>query len=140
MFNDAWVEVGWTPIDYLLRHKPSYYALSRAFRPVKVIAGRVGRNIVVRAFNESPNHVAGEVEFGWFHVAINDIRTQTRAVDLAPFSHLEIARLPMPSASELDLCSWVFGTCLESPDRFGHTRSTAASVAQAPAQRKRRSP
>lgn len=37
MFNDAWPESGFTPIDYYLTRKPSYYYLKRAFSPRKFL-------------------------------------------------------------------------------------------------------
>lgn len=111
MWDDCWVETGWTPLDYYLRRKPSFYAIKRAFKPVKLIAHRTGESITLRAFNSGTDHVSGHVEYGWFHVSGNETRTRRVSIKLSPFCRKEVARIPLPGS--LNTTEWVFGAILE---------------------------
>ena len=65
MFNDAWPESGFTPIDYYLTRKPSYYYLKRAFAPRKlllIVRDGYARLIV---HNHTGEAVDLTVEYGW---------------------------------------------------------------------------
>lgn len=65
MWNDCWGENGWTPIDYCLRRKPSWYWLRRACLPIRAIARRRGDELVVRVVNDTLAAQAVTVHAGW---------------------------------------------------------------------------
>lgn len=53
MYNDCWGEVGWTIIDYYLKRKPSFYAVKRAFAPIKLILREENGLVGVMGINET---------------------------------------------------------------------------------------
>lgn len=118
MYNDCWLEVGWTPLDYYLRRKASYYALKRAYKPVKAIARREGDEIVVRVINGNTEPFAGKVELGWISTDGADEWTHECSVNLPPLGVQEVGRCPLPTDADFDTHACVFGVELKSD---GHT-------------------
>lgn len=116
MFNDCWGEVGWTPIDHALRHKPSFYWLRRACAPLKVIARRRGRKIVVRVVNDSLEAWQGPVAWGFHAVDGKTARARSRRVSVAANSAVQVADEPLPPARKIDRSDWVFGATLGELD------------------------
>ncbi len=65
MYNDCWGEIGWSIVDYYLRRKLSYYAVKRAFAPLKLIVREQGDMAEVTAVNETDVPVAEVLECGF---------------------------------------------------------------------------
>ncbi len=96
MWNDSWPEAcGWTPLDYYLRKKASYYFLKRSFRPVKVIARPIAGKIVARVLNNSPERISADLEYGWIPLdgscfRLKNIRVSVPPGDVASFESSDI--------------------------------------------------
>lgn len=65
MYNDCWGETGWTMVDYYLRRKPCYYAVKRAFAPLKLIIRENSSWAEVTAHNETAGIIHAEIEYGY---------------------------------------------------------------------------
>lgn len=65
MYNDCWGEVGWTIIDYYMNRKPSYYAVKRAFAPLKLIVRERAGMVEVTAVNETDTPLREALECGF---------------------------------------------------------------------------
>ncbi|MBL7201844.1 MAG: beta-mannosidase [Anaerolineae bacterium] len=110
MYNDCWGEVGWTVIDYYLRRKPSWYAVRRAFAPLRLIARAEGEKVRVVLANDTQESLDLELEYGYVSLdgGFSDLgrcRCQALAVDRTelcafprgthdPTQGLWIARIP----------------------------------------------
>jgi len=105
MFNDCWGETGWTPIDYYLRRKASYYWIKNACYPVRALIRQRGSELVVRVVNDSLQPYRGVVRFGFVRVDGRENRLQAQQVDVAPNAMLEVARLPI-AADVADADCW----------------------------------
>jgi beta-mannosidase len=101
MWNDAWGEVGWPPIDYYLRRKAAYYFLRRAFRPLRVIA-RPNRDgtMHLRAFNNGASGRAIEVEYGWMALDARKFSGRTKGMKISPGASRPVATVSVPDAAE----------------------------------------
>jgi len=108
MYNDNWGEIGWTPIDYYLRRKPSYYWLRNANTPVKAIVRRRGRRLVTRVVNDTLKEWRPEVHYGWMRIDGSDSRMKSRAVRLDANSMLEIGGEPIPGRGTVDPREWIY--------------------------------
>ncbi|MGG1555929.1 glycoside hydrolase family 2 protein [Paenibacillus ferrarius] len=65
MFNDCWGEVGWSVVDYYLRRKIAYYAVKRAFQPIKLVVRQHAGYVEVTAINETPLPINEKLECGF---------------------------------------------------------------------------
>jgi beta-mannosidase len=86
MYNDCWGEVGWTIIDYYLKRKPSYYAVKRAFAPVKIILRKENGSVNAVFANEHPHPITMEVEYGRVSFDGKANEAQTVKITLPPRS------------------------------------------------------
>ena len=112
MYNDNWGEIGWTPIDYYLRRKPSYYWLRNANTPVKAIVRRRGRRLVTRAVNDTMKEWRPVVHYGWMRIDGSDTKMKSRAVRLGANSMVEIGSDTIPAARALDPHDWIYAAYL----------------------------
>jgi beta-mannosidase len=112
MFDDCWGEVGWTPIDYYLRRKPSYYWIRRACAPVKCIVRRRGRRLVVRAVNDTLQAVRGSLTMGWMRLDGGDARLKTRTLRIPANGMVEAGGEAIPAARDLDPGDWLYAATL----------------------------
>ncbi|NIA13906.1 MAG: hypothetical protein GWP08_07485 [Nitrospiraceae bacterium] len=108
MYNDCWGETGWTPIDYYLRRKPSYYWIRNACAPVKAIVRRRKKALVTRVVNDTLDGRKVEVHYGWMRVDGTDERMQAKAVSLPANGVLEIGGEPISTAAKLNLRQWIY--------------------------------
>lgn len=116
MYNDCWGETGWTPIDYYLRRKPSYYWIRNACAPIKAIVRRRGRNLVTRVVNDTLAAASIEVHFGWFRTDGTDALMSSKTLSCSPNSVLEVAREPISPGSQRDPHAWVYAAWLTGED------------------------
>lgn len=65
MYNDCWGEAGWTPIDYYLRRKPSYYFIKRAYAMQRMILRKSGDSFSLFFVNDSYEDVNKEICVGY---------------------------------------------------------------------------
>lgn len=65
MYNDCWPETGWTPIDYYLTRKVSFYYVKRAFAERKMIWKVLDGQAVLTVINETPEDCTWEIEYGF---------------------------------------------------------------------------
>lgn len=112
MFNDCWGETGWTPIDYYLRRKPSFYWLRNAFAPVKAIVRRRGEALITRVINDTLDHCAVEAHFGWVRLDGTVSRVRSKRLQLEPNSMQEIRCETIPPASTLCPTEWIYAAYL----------------------------
>jgi len=117
MYNDCWGEIGWTVIDYYLRRKPSYYALQRAFRPVKIITRRRGRTLVTRVVNDTRSPYRAQVQLGWMRLDGTETRLREAVIAIPANGMIEVAREPIPPQRALDPRRWLY-TAQLSGDGF----------------------
>ncbi len=118
MYDDCWGEMGWTPIDYYLRRKASYYWLKHACQPVKVIVRRRGRQLVTRIVNDTRHAYRGEVRLGWMRLDGTDARVQDVPVFIPTNSTIEVATETIPAQRTLDSRRWLYTAFLHDGDRF----------------------
>lgn len=116
MFNDCWGETGWTPIDYYLRRKASYYWIRNACTPVRAIVRRRGNMLVTRVVNDSLTPQKLSVRFGWIRVDGTDSQMRSKAVSIPSNSMVELARDAIPRASTLDPRTWIYAAYLVGDD------------------------
>lgn len=112
MFNDCWGEIGWTPLDYYLRRKPSYYWIRNACTPVKAIVRRRDDTLVTRVVNDTLESKEVEVHYGWTRVDGMESRVASKAIHLAPNATLEIERSPIPNSAALNPREWIYAAYL----------------------------
>ncbi len=65
MYNDCWCEAGWTPIDYYLRTKPSYYFIKRAYKDVRMALRAPDGKLKLHMLNDSESEVNTKIEVGF---------------------------------------------------------------------------
>jgi len=119
MYDDCWGETGWTPIDYYLRRKPSYYWIRNACAPVKAIVRRRGSHLAVRVVNDTLKPCEVEVHYGWFRTDGTDSRVSSRPLALTPNSMVEVARERVRGCSpwaplECVYAAWLMGEGFET--------------------------
>jgi len=112
MYNDNWGEIGWTPIDYYLRRKPSYYWLRNANLPVRAIVRRRGRRLVTRVVNDTLKAWKPEVHYGWMRIDGSDAKMQSRKIRLGANSMVEVGSDTVPSAGALNPREWIYAAYL----------------------------
>lgn len=64
-FNDCWGEVGWSIVDYYMKRKIAYYAVKRAFSPVKLILREEGGIIKAAGINDTAADVVFKLKYGY---------------------------------------------------------------------------
>lgn len=90
MYNDCWGEVGWTIIDYYLKRKISYYFVSRAFAPVKLIMREVDGKITVMGINDTSSAVEFDVLYGYTSFDGSSSSINTNSLKLEPYSRYQV--------------------------------------------------
>lgn len=78
MYDDCWGEIGWTIVDYYLRRKIAYYAVRRAFEPVRLILRQEDGHISILGANETGRSLEVRAEVGV--VSFDGKRRDTRIV------------------------------------------------------------
>lgn len=116
MFDDCWGETGWTPIDYYLRRKPSYYWIRRACAPVRAIVRRRGRHLVTRVVNDTLQPVEVLLCGGWLRVDGSRTRVAQQRVTVPANQALEAMREPIPAPRVQDPRQWLYAAWLEDGD------------------------
>jgi len=116
MYNDCWGETGWTPIDYYLRRKPSYYWIRNACAPVKAIVRRRENALVTRVVNDTLQARKVEVHYGWMRVDGSDVRMRAKALSLDANGAREVSREPIPTPATLDPHEWIYTAYLAGDD------------------------
>jgi beta-mannosidase len=94
MYDDTWGEVGWTIIDYYLRHKLSWWFVRRAYAPLRLIARSAEQGAVrVVLANDTQDEVSFEVEYGYVSLdgALADLQRHT--VHAPPLARTELCVL-----------------------------------------------
>jgi beta-mannosidase len=64
-FNDCWGEVGWSIVDYYMKRKISWYAVKRAFLPIKLILREEDGIIKAAGINETAEDVSFKLKYGY---------------------------------------------------------------------------
>ena len=113
MFDDCWGETGWTPIDYYLRRKPSYYWIRNACVPIKAIVRRRGKKLVVRVVNDTLEECSAVAHYGWVRVDGKESRMCTEIVSVSPNGMIEIVRDNVPGTKSLNPREWIYAAYLE---------------------------
>jgi beta-mannosidase len=110
MYNDCWGETGWTPIDYYLRRKASYYWIKRACAPVKPLVRRRGGNLVLRVVNDTLADATGVLKYGWFRFDGAATDVQEAEVVVPANGIVEIGR---QAIGKRDAADWCFAAILD---------------------------
>lgn len=95
MYNDCWGEVGWSIVDYYLRRKPSFYAVRRAFEPVRLVLRSSNGEAVIHGCNDTDRDVSIEADAGWFPMDGTAARTQRISLALPARGRGTALRLPL---------------------------------------------
>ncbi|MCC6680466.1 MAG: hypothetical protein IT445_06135 [Phycisphaeraceae bacterium] len=114
MFNDCWGETGWTPIDYYLRRKPSYYWIRNACNPVRAIVRARDGHLVARVVNDSLVDQSMTVHYGWVAVDGSSTEFRSRAVVVPSNSMKEIARDRIPASADRSPHEWIYTVFIEA--------------------------
>jgi beta-mannosidase len=112
MYNDCWGETGWTPIDYYLRRKPSYYWIRNANTPVKAVVRRRERRLVTRVVNDTLTPVDVAVDYGWIRIDGSDRRMKSKKIHLRGNSMIEVGSSAIPGKKEINPREWVHAAYL----------------------------
>ena len=111
MFNDCWGEHGWSPIDYYLRRKPSYYWIRNACAPVRAIVRRRGNDLVTRIVNDTLQPIRAVLRHGWMRVDGTEERLRSRTTRVPGNGMRELARDAI--APEMDQTAWIYAAFFE---------------------------
>ncbi|MCP4165791.1 MAG: hypothetical protein GY759_07835 [Chloroflexi bacterium] len=116
MYNDCWGEIGWTPIDYYLRRKPSYYWIRNANAPVKAIVRRRGKHLVTRVVNDALKQMKVTVHYGWMRVDGSNLRMKSEAIRIDANGMVEIGKEAIASPKVLNPREWIYAAYLARED------------------------
>jgi beta-mannosidase len=116
MYNDCWGETGWTPIDYYLRRKPSYYWIRNAFSPVKAIVRKRGNDLVTRVVNDTLKQLETEIRYGWMRIDGSDSSMKSKAIRMDANGMVEIAKAAIPARKMLNPEQWIYAAYLDHKD------------------------
>jgi len=109
-YNDCWGEIGWSIIDHYGRLKPSYYAVKRAYKPVKVIVRSREKDLVTRVVNDDGAAHEVEVTYGWFRVDGTAREVRTRRLRIDANSMVEIGRAKLSDGH--DPKEWIYAAAM----------------------------
>ena len=112
----CWGETGWTPIDYYLRRKPSYYRIKNAFAPIRAIVRRRANDLVTRVVNDTLEPVCASLAIGWMRVDGTDAKLEWKQVTVPVNGMCEVARETIPES--LESADWIYAACFEGD--LGH--------------------
>ena len=113
MYNDCWGETGWTPIDYYLRRKPSYYWIRNANVPVKSIVRRRGKYLVTRVVNDTLKQVKVTAHFGWVRVDGSGSRMKSKVICIDANGMVEIGKEAIAGPKVRNPREWIYATYLD---------------------------
>ena len=65
MYNDCWGETGWTPIDYYLRKKPSYYYVRRAYTAKRMAVRAKDDSLYLHIINDTDEEIKTNISYGY---------------------------------------------------------------------------
>ncbi|MCK5852128.1 hypothetical protein KAH27_03775, partial [bacterium] len=82
MYNDCWGETGWTPIDYYLRRKPSYYWIKNACAPVKAIVRKREDYLITRVVNDTLEKLKLIIKYGWIRVDGSNSKIKSKNIQI----------------------------------------------------------
>ena len=111
-YNDTWGEIGWSIVDHYGRRKPSYYWFRRAAAPVKVLVRSHDGSMVTRVVNDTLERYRATVRYGWMRLDGSSSELEEHIVTIASNGTLEVARVPLPGASERDPSKWLYAAIL----------------------------
>jgi len=112
MYNDCWGESGWTPIDYYLRRKPSYYWIRNACTPIKAIVRRRGSKLAVRVVNDTLHPCKAVLHHGWMRIDGEDTRMRAQPVLVPANAMIEAGREAIPAKKTQDPQEWIYAAYL----------------------------
>lgn len=91
--NDSWPQIYSAKIDYFMEPYHAYYAIKRAFEPIK-LSFEIGNYCWLWAINDSPNPVEGTVNIQLFHLDRNKVHQEiTRKVMIPSGESKMVVRL-----------------------------------------------
>jgi len=108
MFNDCWGETGWTPIDYYLRRKSSYYWIKNACEPLKVIVRKRENHLVTRIVNDTLEKLKLSVNYGWMRVDGSNTNMKSKEICVNKNSMLEIEREIITGKKMRNPHEWIY--------------------------------
>jgi beta-mannosidase len=97
MYNDCWPAVrSWSIVDHRARRNPSFFAVKRAFAPVRIVLVAAADGADVYGCNDESGEWTGELEFGIASLA-GEVETVTRSVRLPSGGATLLAQVPRPA-------------------------------------------
>jgi len=114
MFNDCWGEIGWTPIDYYLRRKPSYYWIRKANVPVKIITRQRGGKLITRIINDTLKSMRLTAHYGWVRLDGSESKVKSKVVNIAANSMLELGNDIIKNQISFNPKEWIYVAYLSS--------------------------
>lgn len=90
MFNDCWVELGWSIVDYYLEPKISYHAVRRAFAPVRIVLRAEGDLVRVIGCNDTDQVMVVPAECGYVSFDGRSRQLNPTSLSLPPRSRTRI--------------------------------------------------
>jgi beta-mannosidase len=111
-YNDTWGEIGWSIVDHYGRRKPSYYWFRRAAAPVKVLVRSRHGYLVTRVVNDTLEHYGATVRCGWMRLDGSSSELEDHVVAIPSNGTVEVAKVPVPGASERDPSKWLYAATL----------------------------
>lgn len=111
-YNDTWGEIGWSIVDHYGRRKPSYYWFRRAAAPVKVLVRSSDGYLVTRVVNDTLGQYRATVRCGWMRLDGSSSELEEHLVAIPTNGAVEVARVPVPAASERDPSKWLYAATL----------------------------
>jgi len=96
MFADCWGEVGWTIIDYYMERKIAFYAVCRAFAPVKLILRAADGRATCVGANDTAEDLVLQVEYGLLALDGSSRSTQKQEVVLPAHSRASVLEFTVP--------------------------------------------
>ncbi len=112
MFNDCWGETGWTPLDYYLRRKASWYWIRNACRPLRALVRRRGADLVTRLVNDSLEPREVLVHRGWLRADGGERELVSERVAIAANAMRELGRSPL-ERSDRPAEAWLYAAWIE---------------------------
>ncbi len=102
MFNDCWpCPRSWTIVDYRLNRTPAFYAVRRAFAPLRVVPVRTGDgSIAVYGVNGTLQPETAALRFGVFTCGGTYRYDRTEEVTLPPNASAVLAVIPAEAAAD----------------------------------------
>ncbi|MBE3577555.1 MAG: hypothetical protein IMX00_07660 [Limnochordales bacterium] len=112
MWDDAWPETGWTPIDYYGRPKALYFVLRRLFRPVSLVWRKVRRSgerstftrvdrFELYGINMLREPVQGRLRYGWWRFDDAHPELVEETVEIPPLCSLRLGGEVLPPSDPI---------------------------------------